>query len=349
MQNLVLNQTPIRTSKSYKINNIKLNDVSLPTSKTEFNNIDIKTENIIIENKMNETPFVFGNSVELENNLNEFCNNSVLIKTKDEAGKAQIVYTFDDDNTQLSNYIEIIAEHDVLITLIYKSTTENFCHHNSKVNICAQNGANVHVELINFTNSNTNHFKAVQSTVGDNSKVDIIIVDMGAKNSISNIYTDIIGKKAEGNIDTVYIANGEQLKDINYISHLKGKKCSADINVQGALLDNAKKNFKGTIDFKKGCKRAKGSEQEYCMLLSDEASSIALPMLLCTEDDVEGSHSAASGQADAKQVFYLMSRGFSRKEAIKLLVKAKYFEILQKIKDENLQNMIIEEIDRRLA
>lgn len=75
------------------------------------------------------------------------------------------------------------------------------------------------------------------------------------------------------------------MKDLNYIVHLRGEKTNVDIDVQGALKDSSKKNFKGTIDFKKGCKKAKGNENEYCMLLSDKAKSIALPMLLCTEAD----------------------------------------------------------------
>ncbi len=55
------------------------------------------------------------------------------------------------------------------------------------------------------------------------------------------------------------------------------------------------------------------------MLLSDKAKSIALPMLLCTEDDVEGNHSTASGKVDNKELFYIMSRGLSYKEAVNLL------------------------------
>lgn len=121
-----------------------------------------------------------------------------------------------------------------------------------------------------------------------------------------------------------------------------------DIDVQGALNDNAKKNFKGTIDFKKGCKKAKGNENEYCMLLSDTAKSIALPMLLCTEADVEGNHSTASGKAEKEALFYIMSRGISYKEAIKLIIRARFNKIIERIKDEKLQEKILEEIDRRL-
>lgn len=110
----------------------------------------------------------------------------------------------------------------------------------------------------------------------------------------------------------------------------------------------AKKHFKGTIDFKKGAKKAKGNENEFCMLLSDTAKSIALPMLLCKEEDVEGNHSSAAGKIGNKELFYIMSRGFTKKEAMKLIVRAKFNKIIEKIKDENLKNEILEELDIRL-
>ena len=139
------------------------------------------------------------------------------------------------------------------------------------------------------------------------------------------------------------------MKDINYIVDINGQESKVDIDVQGALKDESKKHFKGTIDFKKGCKKAKGNENEFCILLSDKAKSLALPMLLCTEDDVEGNHSTASGKVDNKDLFYIMSRGISYKDAIKLLVKAKFNQIIQTIKDEQLKQEILEQIDRRLV
>ena len=71
-------------------------------------------------------------------------------------------------------------------------------------------------------------------------------------------------------------------------------------------------------------------------------------MLLCTEDDVEGNHSTASGKVDANSLFYIMSRGLSYKEAVKLIVKSNFNKIIQRIKDEETRKMVLDEIDRRL-
>ena len=146
----------------------------------------------------------------------------------------------------------------------------------------------------------------------------------------------------------IYLGREDQVLDLNYIGELRGKMSEIKIEAQGALKDTAKKHFKGTIDFKKGSKKAKGNENEFCMLLSDTAKSISLPMLLCSEEEVEGNHSSAAGKLDNKALFYMMSRGFDKKAAMKLAVKARFNEIIQKILDEALKNEVLYEIDERL-
>ena len=82
--------------------------------------------------------------------------------------------------------------------------------------------------------------------------------------------------------------------------------------------------------------------------MSKEAKSISLPMLLCSEEDVEGNHSSSAGKIGDKELFYIMSRGFNKKEAMKLIVRAKFNNILEKLEDESLRKEILDEIDRKL-
>ena len=180
------------------------------------------------------------------------------------------------------------------------------------------------------------------------SKIKATIIDFGGKNSITNYYSNLIGDLSDNKLESIYLGKDNQLIDINYIAELRGKKSNIDINVQGALKNQAKKHFKGTIDFKKGCKKATGNENEECMLLSNKAKSIALPMLLCSEEDVEGNHSSSAGKVGEKELFYIMSRGFNFKEAMKLMVRAKFNKILENIKDENLKQEILDEINTKL-
>ena len=84
------------------------------------------------------------------------------------------------------------------------------------------------------------------------------------------------------------------------------------------------------------------------MLLSETAKSIALPMLLCSEEEVEGNHATSAGRVGDKELFYIMSRGFELKDAMKLMVRARFNKILENIENEEIKNEIEQEIDKRL-
>ena len=346
MEKLKLNETPVRTSRNFLINNIKLENVVIPEKLEMFQNVMV-TGTESFNKDINKQHLNYGLSEELEENVFYKANSQIAINVK-ENDNIKITYDFDDDNLQLVNQIDICATGNANIIIEYKSSTNKECFHNGVIKVFARENAKLNITVINLLNSNSEHFEAMENILEDNSDLNYTIIDIGGKNSIQNYYSNIIGKSAKNDLKTIYLGSENQIKDINYIAELRGQKSFVDIDVQGALKENAKKNFKGTIDFKKGCKKAKGNENEFCMLLSEKAKSLALPMLLCTEDDVEGNHSTASGKVDKEQLFYIMTRGLSYKEAVKLIVRANFNKTIERILDEEVKQNIIKEIDERL-
>ena len=346
MEKLKLNETPVRTSRNFLINNIKLENVVIPEKLEMFQNVMV-TGTESFNKDINKQHLNYGLSEELEENVFYKANSQIAINVK-ENDNIKVTYDFDDDNLQLVNQIDICATGNANIIIEYKSSTNKECFHNGVIKVFAKENAKLNITVINLLNSNSEHFEAMENILEDNSDLNYTIIDIGGKNSIQNYYSNIIGKSAKNDLKTIYLGSENQIKDINYIAELRGKKTNIDIDVQGALKENAKKNFKGTIDFKKGCKKAKGNENEFCMLLSEKAKSLALPMLLCTEDDVEGNHSTASGKVDKEQLFYIMTRGLSYKEAVKLIVRANFNKTIERILDEEVKQNIIKEIDERL-
>lgn len=345
MNELKLNETPIRTSKNFLINNIKLTDVEIPETVEKFKNIEIIGGKNITES-IEETKLTYGLGEILQNNIIKNSNSKLNIDAENE--EIKIIYNFDDENINLINNIVVNATKKCKLYIVYKSNTNKECFHNGVIKINALENSKIDVVVVNTMNKNSNNFEAYENIIGANASVNYTIIDIGGKNSITNYYSNILGEKAKNDLKTIYLGAENNIKDLNYIGELRGKQSFIDIDVQGALSGNAKKNFKGTIDFKKGCKKAKGNENEFCMLLSEKARSIALPMLLCTESDVEGNHSTASGKVDNQELFYIMSRGLSYNEAVKLIVKARFNKILSRIEDEDLRNEIIEKIEEQL-
>lgn len=332
-----LNNTPVRTSKNFNINNIKI-DVKIPEDIKEFKNMQIPEDATVLKEDLSLKYGIGLDYIEANSKI------KINLENKEE----KIICNFDKENQNLIDQILINAKGKSTITIEYKSLGEEKHFHNGVLKVIADENAEVNVNIINLLNETSDNFQAIESILNKNAKVNYTIIDIGGKSSIINYYSNLQGENAQNDVKTVYLGVDEQLKDINYIAELYGAKTNTNIDVQGALSDKAKKHFKGTIDFKKGCKKAKGDENEYCMLLSDKAKAIALPILLCAEEDVEGNHSTASGKVDSKVLFYIMSRGLSYKEAVKLLVKSRFIKIIEQISEQNLKNEIISKIDEKL-
>ena len=359
MENLKLNETPVRTARNFRINNMKLENIEVPEVIPTFENVIIigDTSKINIEQNADNTNtnLVYGLSEELTNQVKHEANQKIKLninntQNKKEKTEAEIDFKFDDENTLLIDNIEITAKENTKSTVIikYTSNQENESYHNGIIKSKAEKNAELNIILVNLMNTKSNNFLAIENEFEENAKINYTIVDFGGKHSITNYYSNLLGDNCDNQLNTIYLGKENQVFDLNYIGELRGKKSNIDIEVQGALKDTSKKHFKGTIDFKKGCKKATGNENEACMLLSDTAKSIALPMLLCSEEEVEGNHSSSAGKIGEKELFYIMSRGFELKEAMKLMVRARFNQILEKIEKKELREEILQEIDKRL-
>lgn len=357
MENLKLNETPVRTAKNFRINNIKLENIEVPEVIPSFENVTIigDTSKMDIEQNADNTntDLVYGLSEELTNQVKHGANQKIKLNinsNQKEKSEAEIDFNFDNENSVLIDNIEIIANENTKSTIIikYTSNQENESYQNGIIKAKAEKNAELNIVLVNLMNTKSNNFLAIENDFEENAKINYTIVDFGGKHSITNYYSNLQGDNCDNQLNTIYLGKENQVFDLNYIGELRGKKSNIDIEVQGALKDISKKHFKGTIDFKKGCKKATGNENEACMLLSDTAKSIALPMLLCSEEEVEGNHSSSAGKIGEKELFYIMSRGFELKEAMKLMVRARFNQILEKIENEELREEILQEIDKRL-
>lgn len=349
---LKINETPVRTARNFRINNIELDNVNIPKKYSEFKSLEVlcKDTKVNFTDDTSKINLVYGLGNELTNQVINSSNKKIKIDINSKTNKeVQINFNFDKDNKELIEDIEINANELAKETIIIKYVSREVnSYHNGIIRVNAKKDSNLNIIIVNLLNDDSDNFLSIQNNLEDGAKVNYCIVDFGGKNSVTNYYSNIIGKKADNRINTIYLGNKNQVFDLNYIAELRGEKSNINIEVQGALKDMARKNFKGTIDFKRGCKKATGNENENCMLLSDTAKSIALPMLLCSEEDVEGNHSSSAGKADEKELFYIMSRGFDYKEAMKLMVRARFNKILETIKNQAVKNEILYEIDKRL-
>lgn len=335
-----INLTPIRTSKNYGINDFVVPDNLFDKNFEIFENIKI-SGNMKIE-KTNAVPT---NAIcqQVKNQLSVANSKLKFVANKNQT--MQIEYTLN-QSQNLASILELQTKENSNAKCIVKidANYNSFCNSFIKCN-CEKNSTTDIYVICDTTVADANLVN-IEILAQENSNAKLFVIDFASKYSISKIETNV-QKNAKCAINHIYIGENDEKIDINTIQNIYGENATATTNVVGALFDDSTKNFKGTIDFKQGSKKSKASENEYCMLISKNAKSKAMPILLSQEDDVDGSHSSATGKIDQKELFYCMSRGMTKKESTKLLVKAKFYKILSQM-DAEIQQEIAKRIDMEI-
>lgn len=85
------------------------------------------------------------------------------------------------------------------------------------------------------------------------------------------------------------------------------------------------------------------------MMLSPKAHGDANPILLIDENDVIAGHAASVGQINKKQLYYLMSRGLSKKVAKRLVVRGFLGVVLRDIPVAEVREQMVEMMERKLS
>ena len=183
--------------------------------------------------------------------------------------------------------------------------------------------------------------------LGKAAKAASVSAELGGKQVIVHSRGTLKGDEAALTERTVYTGAGKQHLDLFYHIDHWGKKTVSLIDGKGALAGEAKKIFRSTLDFHRGCAGSAGEEGDYAVQLSPKAKNISLPLLLCTEDNVAGNHATSAGQVSEEDVYYLMSRCFSWEEARRIIVESLMRPIIDSL-DASLQEEALEEIRHKL-
>ncbi len=110
----------------------------------------------------------------------------------------------------------------------------------------------------------------------------------------------------------------EQTIEINHQS----PHSQSQVKIRGVAFDQSTLSFQGMIRVKKEAFKTDASLENKNLLLSDKAQINTQPELAIENADVRCTHGATVGHLEPEALFYLQSRGISKKNAQDLLIHA---------------------------
>ena len=200
-------------------------------------------------------------------------------------------------------------------------------------------GKGAHLKLVQVFADKRRRNAVLKTTLADSAELELIQLYIGG-DTASEIVTDLNGYCSAFAAHIGFdLGKGGSL-DVDLSALHRGRKSTSAIAVSGVLRDDAQKTFKGTIDFRNGASGAKGSEKEEVVLLDENVVNRTVPVILCAEEDVEGSHGATVGRIDERQVYYMRSRGIPEEKIYEMMTRSKLTGIIKKIGDEHTEKRI---------
>jgi len=123
------------------------------------------------------------------------------------------------------------------------------------------------------------------------------------------------------------------------INHLVENTKSYQL-IKSVLGKNSKAVYQGRIYVDSIAQKTDGYQLSKAILLDETSEFNAKPELEIYADDVKCSHGSASGSLNENSIFYLMSRGLNYKESKELLINGFLLDVVEKITDAEIRNLI---------
>lgn len=243
-----------------------------------------------------------------------------------------ILVDYRDDNIDINNNkVKFISNGEYIIDLINSNI----------VNLDIEILDNIDVKLFIFSRDNNivvnNHY-----VLGDSSNLTINKFYYN-KSVNENVVVDLNGRKSSINYKFSSISRG--IEEYHIIVNHNHHNVSSKISNKCVGLNNSKIKLEIDSILDKGNLNCIMDQNSRILSLGDMDACI-IPNMFIDEDSVDARHGSVIGRISEEEIFYLMSRGISEKDAVNLVVKgliisnlnfdmdlrAKVFECLQEIK-----------------
>lgn len=246
----------------------------------------------------------------------------------------------------------IILEDGARATLLEETTSasENIAGlHVGCVELIVGKNANLrYVQLQNW-NQKSWHFAHQAGTVASNASLQWTVVGLGSR--LAHIHQDInlTGRAATAEVNGVTFASDRQKISYYTQQHHKAQGTHSDLLYKEVLRDDARVIWRGMIKVDPAAQQTDGYQRSDALMLSDRARCDSIPGLEIEADDVRCTHGATTGQVDQEQIFYCMSRGISRKEAMHMIVEGFFQKVYDRIPVEVVRETLSRTVQGKLG
>lgn len=209
---------------------------------------------------------------------------------------------------------------------------------------------NARLRYVNLQNwgSKVWHFAHQMGHVGQAANLQWTIGALGSRLAKVNQHIAMTGQDAEAQVNGVMFTQGKQHLCYNTHQHHQAEFCQSDLLYKAALQDTSRTVWRGMIQVDEAGQRTNAYQRNDNLMLAATARADSIPGLEIEADDVRCTHGSTSGRVDEDQLFYAMNRGYTRKEAVRMIVTGFFQQVIDRITIESVREALGEAIGQRV-
>ncbi len=252
------------------------------------------------------------------------------------------------ENGSLFNHTLIVAEPNSELKYIENYANENHANINVISEIVIKENAQIEYAAMDRLSAESLVYSLRKASVEANGRFMLSLGALNDGNTVSENLVALVGEGASAEVKTVAIAESTQKQNITVnIEHLAPYTEGHIVN-HGISKDSAQLTFNGIGKINKGMNGSNAQQESRAMILSETARADANPILLIDEYDVKAGHAAGVGKIDEEQLYYLMSRGLTRREAEILIIYGFLMPFIDAIRSEGIKKEFEKVIERKI-
>jgi len=217
----------------------------------------------------------------------------------------------------------IIAEEKSEIQFIEGCTAPRYKKaslHAGVVEIFVEKKAKVRYTTVQNWSKDVYNLATKRAVVGEEGIIEWVSGSLGSKTTMLYPCSVLKGKKAKADYLSLSLAGKGQELDIGAKVIHVGEQTKSNVISKSISKNGGRTIYRGLVKIAKGAKKAKSSVNCEALLMDDKSKTNTYPYMEIEEDKVIAIHEAKTGKIAEEELFYLMSRGLSEKEAIAMII-----------------------------
>jgi Fe-S cluster assembly protein SufD len=207
-----------------------------------------------------------------------------------------------------------------------------------------------HLRYVNLQNWGKGvwHFAHQKALVGRDATLQWTIGAIGARLAKVNQHVALVGEGASCQVNGTMFTEDKQHLSYHTLQHHEARSCRSDLLYKAALQDKSRTVWRGMIKVDPAAQKTDGYQRNDNLLLSSQARADSIPGLEIEADDVRCTHGSTTGRVDEELIFYAVCRGFTRTEAIRMIVTGFFQQIFDRITIESVRDALGNAIAKRV-